>query len=276
MQVKAQEMWNKFGVGSKLAIAVVAVTLYKVVQLFNQLDEATENFLQTLGTTRDVADKLLDISFNTYSELAKYGVSLDKSLDVTMALVEEYGRLDGFSDRLQKSTTIMAQAFGMTAGEAATLVKLQKESLGLSDEQVENNMKLIKANAKIYNIGAGRIAKDLAGSAEDVAKFSGAGMDSIIKSAAYARRLGSSFSEIATIAESLLDIGTSTASALQVQMLTGKAINISEARSLALKGEVGQANEAILKQLGTHAEMQDADYFTKKAISDLLGVQENK
>lgn len=271
MQAHALEVWNSWGVGAKTMVGIVAVTLYGVVKIFNQLDEATEGFLKSLGTTRDEAKQLLSTSLDTYSSLAKYGISLDQSLDITQALVNEYGHMNNVSNKLQKTTAIMAQSFGMSADEAATLVKLQKEALGLSDAQVENNAKLIKASAKIYNVGAGRVARDLADSAEDVAKFSSAGMESIIKSAAYARRLGTSFKEIATIAESLLDIETSTSASMQVQVLTGKTINLEYARNQALLGNIQNANKNILEQLGSYAELSTADYFTKKAISELLG-----
>jgi hypothetical protein len=271
LQAKALKIWKSWGMGAKMGLVAVALAFVGVWKIFKELDEALEDFMHTLGSTRKEANQLEDMALNTYTNYAKYGVSLSESLDITQAIVEEQGHMADISQELISQAAIMAQAFGMSSTEAAILVDLQKEALGLTDAQVINNAKMIKATAQIYNVGAGRVARDLADSAEEVALFSGAGMENLIESAAYARRLGVTFKEIATIAESLLDIESSTSAAMQVQMLTGRTINLSQARSMALNGDIQGANENILNQLGSHAELSQADYFTKKAISELLG-----
>ena len=271
LQAKALKIWKSWGMGAKMGLVAVALAFVGVWKIFKELDEALEDFMHTLGSTRKEANQLEDMALNTYTNYAKYGVSLSESLDITQAIVEEQGHMADISQELISQAAIMAQAFGMSSTEAAILVDLQKEALGLTDAQIINNAKMVKATAQIYNVGAGRVARDLADSAEEVALFSGAGMENLIESAAYARRLGVTFKEIATIAESLLDIESSTSAAMQVQMLTGRTINLSQARSMALMGDVQGANENILNQLGSHAELSQADYFTKKAISELLG-----
>jgi hypothetical protein len=271
LQAKALKIWKSWGMGAKMGLVAVALAFVGVWKIFKELDEALEDFMHTLGSTRKEANQLEDMALNTYTNYAKYGVSLSESLDITQAIVEEQGHMADISQELISQAAIMAQAFGMSSTEAAILVDLQKEALGLTDAQIINNAKMVKATAQIYNVGAGRVARDLADSAEEVALFSGAGMENLIESAAYARRLGVTFKEIATIAESLLDIESSTSAAMQVQMLTGRTINLSQARSMALNGDIQGANENILNQLGSHAELSQADYFTKKAISELLG-----
>jgi hypothetical protein len=262
--------------GSKAAFIAIIGYIYGAIKVFKELDEASQDFMKTLGATRSEVKGLLNASLDVYSSLAKYGTELDSVLDASKALVDEYGSLAKIDKALVQTTAMVAHSFGVSADVAATLVRLQRETLGLSQKQLDINMKNIKAVSKVYNVGAGKIAEDIAASAEQVALFTNSSMSNIIETAAYARRLGVTFGDIAQIAESLLDIQSSTSAAMEAQVLFGRRIDIVEARRHALLGETTQMTNSILKNFEGIQSTNELNYFQMKALSGLLGVSADK
>ena len=77
---------------------------------------------------------------------------------------------------------------------------------------------------------------------------------------------------INSIAESLLDFESSISAELEAEVLTGKQLNLEQARLLALQGKNDEAAAEVVKQMGSLAEFQQMNVIQQKAIAQAAGL----
>jgi hypothetical protein len=115
--------------------------------------------------------------------------------------------------------------------------------------------------------------KDIAESAETIAKFGADNLESITKAAIKARQLGLNLSTVDSIADSLLDFQTSLTSEIEASVMIGKDLNFQKARELALSGDLNGMMENVTKQLGGQAEFNKLNVLQRKSLAKSLGLE---
>ena len=78
--------------------------------------------------------------------------------------------------------------------------------------------------------------------------------------------------DTASIAESLLNFEESIESELQAELLTGRALNLERARSLALQGDFAGAAAEAASQVGTLAEFQEMNVIAQQSLAEAAGL----
>jgi len=71
----------------------------------------------------------------------------------------------------------------------------------------------------------------------------------------------------------LLNWESSIEAEMEAELLTGKQLNLNEARNLALKGKSAEAATEMLKQVGSAAEFSNMDAIQQDAIAKSMGMQ---
>ena len=239
---------------------------------------------------------------------------LDGFLEVNKATVDvqrltgQYETsIAGVNDRLATSAQFLETAAELTRqwGLSATLVfspnqiaqiAEAKNLLGLSAEQAGRMGMMMQLTGKsaddvgqgiydtvnAYNgankagVAHGVVLQDVLSASDSITASLGNSEKKIGAAATAARGLGLSLQEVDDIAGSLLNFEDSISAELEAQLLTGKNINLSKARELALNNDLeGVANE-LAKNGASAAEFANMNRFEQEALAKALGMSRDQ
>ena len=140
----------------------------------------------------------------------------------------------------------MAHAMGMTGAEAAKLARfstLNSKSLKENNESVVDSVNSFNKQNKTA-VMASAVLKDIANVSDDIAIIYTGYPEKLASAAAAANSIGMNLGEVKGIANELLNFQSSIESEMEAELLTGQALNLEKARSLALSNDLeGLATE---------------------------------
>ena len=231
------------------------------------------------------------------------GKILDGFLEVNKAQVE-FTRLTGQSSNtlggvntevasmtdMLKTATEFTRQTGLNAAAIFTPQQIGQiadatELLGISADQATQLGFVMKqtgqsadeiGNAIYANVDAGISQKavydDVLSASDDIVASSGGNVEALGRAASAARKLGMDLQKINQIADGLLDFENSIEKELEAQLITGKQINLSKARELALNNDLeGVANE-LAKNGASAAEYGRMNRLEQKALAEAMGM----
>lgn len=232
-------------------------------------------------------------------ELAKgFNMTYNEAMNVREELTQ-IGNLSGdvaLNTRvLQESMMAIGKSLGSNAmlneKDLITFTKL-REQAGFTNEEIEkmerltlatggnleDNQASIMASAKITGLNAKvmlnekDIMRDVA-KASDAMKLSLAGGGKNLgEAAAQAKALGMNLSQVDKIAESLLDFESSISNELSAELLTGKQLNLEQARLYALNNDMAGLSREIAKNFGSVAEFGKMNRIQQEAAAKAVGM----
>lgn len=163
---------------------------------------------------------------------------------------------------------------GLSAEQASNLGMFSKVSgtsiQGYKEELVEsvNNFNAMNDSA----VAHGAVMQDVLDASADISMSLGGNPGKIAAAASAARKLGLDLAKINEIANDLLNFESSIESELEAQLLTGKQINLSKARELALNNDLeGLANE-LAKNGASAAEFAKMNRVQQESMAKALGM----
>lgn len=207
---------------------------------------------------------------NLSAEVSLLSLYFDNANEGIKSLAAEFGDIQ--SAEVLADTLLIADNMGVSATDAA---RLQQNFAGLNggSKDIANNMlKTTQQFANQNNLIPSQLMADLAANTEQFALFGKDGGKNILAAAGYAAKLGVSMSQIAGIADNLLDFESSITKELELSAMLGKSINLSKARELAYSGDIKGATQETLRQLGGISAFNQMDYYAKQETAKLLGV----
>ena len=179
-----------------------------------------------------------------------------------------------FDEDLLVSATFLRERFGLSE---EALANITQESLAtgrslesIKDEQIASlvaaektlqvNLNTNKALEKANSIsGALRLNLEQA-------------PGGLVKAVAQATALGLEIGQTAKMAGKLLEFESSIEAELEAELLTGKQLNLEQARLLALKGDTAGAAAEVAKQVGSSAEFASMNVIQQQALADAVGL----
>jgi hypothetical protein len=160
-----------------------------------------------------------------------------------------------------------------------------KNLLGISAEQAGKLGMIMKLTGKsadqlgesIYeNVDAGISQKvvydDILSATDDIRASVGGNTKALAGAASAARKLGLDLTKVNTIADGLMDFESSIGAELEAQLLTGKNINLSKARELALNNDLEGVAKELEKNGASAAEYAKMNRIQQQALAKALGV----
>lgn len=252
---------------------VLMLTLAVAIgKLFVDWSKAIGEFRRQTGITGDQFDRLNKIAMSVASELALYGIGQKEALEITQELVNEYGSLDMVTENVVKNTAQLSAALGLSASESVKLLTNFQDIAVTTEEGAINLIKGTVALARQSDVAPGVIMRDIADSAEAIAKFSYDGGQNIGEAAIAARLMGINLNTVANIAEKLLDFESSIEGQMQASVLLGRSFNLDRARTLAIQGDLVGMQKALVNEIGDELEFNKLNIIQRKAMSDALGL----
>ena len=268
----SQVKTNIAGVFSKANLIQGALTV--MAKVLSDVDKGAGEYAKSMNVTYSEA-------LNVRGEMQSIAsLSDDASLNsarlqtTLMAVGKEMGSNAKLNTADLITFTKLREQAGYTNEE---LMGIQKLSL-VNNKTLEANTKEILGAAAAYNgknklaLNEKQILKDV-NSASSALKLSlGGSVTQLTNAAAKAREFGLSLEQTEKIAESLLNFESSIESELSAELLTGRNLNLEQARLLALNGQTADAAAEIAKQVGTAADFGNMNVIQQEAIAKAAGM----
>lgn len=176
---------------------------------------------------------------------------------------EDLGRLAEAQNLLGLSSE-QASNLGMFSKVSGTSIQGYKEELVAS----VNEFNAMNDSAVAHGV----VMKDVLDASADVSMSLGGNPKKIAAAATAARKLGLDLAKVNQIADGLLDFESSIESELEAQLLTGKQINLSKARELALNNDLEGLAKELAKNGASAAEFAKMNRIQQESMAKALGM----
>jgi hypothetical protein len=256
----------------------------------------------TLFVVTELVEAMKDVDAGAGKMAKNFGISFHEALHLKGEMNSIAGSTSDVNittGKLVESFTTLNNAFGTFASlseeSLVTFTKLTKQA-GLSEEAAVALTKTALLNNKTVEdttaeyLGQVEAFKAQTGSAvntklvlEDIGKISAATAltlgntpEALAEAAVTARSLGMSIEQVNQAASQLLNFESSITSELEAELLTGKDLNLEEARRAALNGDIATLSKEISKNIGTAADFSKMNVIQQEALAKSVGMSRDE
>ena len=229
------------------------------------VDKAQTDYTRETGHSIDTVDTL-NTSLITTADYIKAATELTRQFGIAADAV--------FTKETLQEATEMVELMGMSNEETGKLARLSKIS---GTELKANNEKIMASYSNFVKlnksgISAKSVFSDVANVSNTIALSFKGNSEAIAKSVMEARKLGLSLEQVDKVAESLLQFEDSISAELEAELLTGKQINLEQARLYALNNDIA----GLTKEIGNNQEIIESfssgNRIQQEAIAKTLGM----
>lgn len=253
---------------------ILQFVILQLVAALTKADTQTGQLAKAFGTSYSEATSLRN-ELNTVANLSgDINITTGALQESLIAVNKEFGTATMFSGELLKDFTNMTKVMGYTDEAAA---KLSKITVATGTDLSDNTAQIL-GTAAAFNV-TNKVALNEKEIVEGVAKASAAttvslGMQpgKIAAAVVQAKALGLELEQVEGIAESLLNFESSISNELEAELLTGRALNLEQARYLALTNDVGGVAKEIANQGITAAEFGKMNVIQQKSLAEAVGL----
>ena len=254
--------------------ALSAIAFKLIIDALISVDKGAgdlaKGFNMTYNEAMNVREELTQIG-NLSGDAALNTRALQESM---MAIGKSLGSNAMASQRDLEAMTKLREQAGFTNDE---LLGIEKTTLA-TGKNLEDNVSSLLYAAKVTGLNnkvllnEKDIMRDVA-AASDAIKLSlrGSG-EKLGAAAAQAKALGMSLSQVDKIAGSLLDFESSINNELSAELITGKDLNLEQARLYALTNDTEGLSRELAKNFGTAAEFGKMNRIQQEAIAKAVGM----
>ena len=217
------------GLAAGLIVGTVGLISKAIRFTSSMLDKAGEKFGVMGARGGDFSRQLQDSGVNAIA----IGKGLDDILTGVDVLSKDFGLLlDTSLVKVADKVLDTGKALGLSTDEASNLFGVFMGIGGLSAKAAESLAENTYQLAQQNKVNPSAVMRDIAGSAETIAKFGAQNLESITKAAVRARQMGINLDAVAGAAEGLLDFQGSITKELEAEMLIGKNLELEEQDNL--------------------------------------------
>lgn len=251
----------------KKAVAFVGDAYKQGEQAAFNISEENVNMARSLGISQKAANSLA----SSVAGMGPTTAASKKSIEGIMSAMGSTEKLSTNTARVFVKLNTMA---GMSAESLAKFQKFAKKSGEDAGTLVSEMAKT--AGAAIKNNKLAMTQRDLLEESADQSayvklQFAGQG-PALVKAVAQSKALGINMQKARDMASSLLNFEDSIAAEMEAELLTGKQLNLEEARALALKGDNIGAAKLIAEQVGGAAEFMSMNVIQQEALAKAAGM----
>jgi len=232
--------------------------------------DLAKGFNMTYDEAMNVREELTQIG-NLSGDAALNTRALQESM---MAIGKSLGSNAMASQRDLEAMTKLREQAGFTNEE---LLGIEKTSLATGKNLDENVSSLLHAakvtglNNKVL-LNEKDIMRDVAKASDAIKLSLGGSGEKLGEAAAQARALGMNLSQVDKIAGSLLNFEQSINDEISAELITGKDLNLEQARLYALNNNIAGLSKEIAKNFGSAAEFGKMNRIQQDAIAKAVGM----
>jgi len=267
------------GIGQSLTDPLVVIgLLVKGFKLLLEIGFKVDKQVTALSRSLAISKEEAEMMRNRFVEIQNSQESIyettENLVNAQLELGKAFGATRGFTEQQLKDQILLTKQMGLEEEAAAGLQQLALAN-GISAEDVlSSTVKQTSALARQTGIQL-----DNKKVLNEVAKVSGQlrlqyknNPELIAKAVVQTEKLGISLEKAKGMANSLLNFEDSISAELEAELLTGKQINLEQARLLALNGKTAEAAAEISRQIGTSAEYSAMNVLQQDAYARALGM----
>jgi hypothetical protein len=232
---------------------------------FLDIDKAQVEFARETSRNLDTFDTL-NTSLITTVDYIKQATAMTQQLGFQADLI--------FTPETLQEATEMVELMGMSAEQAGRMAVLSK----VSGKELKSVNETIISQVNNFNkanksaISQKQILNDVSSVSDEVAASLGGNPERIAAAALEARKLGLNLEQVDKIASSLLNFESSIQNELEAEVLTGKQLNLEQARYLALTNDLEGLSKEIGKNQEILATFSSGNRIEQEAIAKSLGL----
>ena len=217
-------------------------------------------------------------------EFAGVAISTGDTFYTTTKLVQaqlQFNEALGFTGRINaenaKTFVDLTQRLGIAA-EAAAKLQYFSEATGVDfEKQKLDSYETVSAVESQYgiHINQKQVMEEVGkASAYSLVQFKGS-VTALSNSVAEAKALGTTLEQVNQVAAGLLNFESSIQSELEAELLTGRQINLEQARYYALTNDVSGLMGELNNEIGTFSDFSNMNRIQQEAFAKSLGMSVN-
>jgi len=258
------------------ALAAIVASLGTAVDLIEDSFDAARELRTELGVGAERMREFREVTRESATELARFGLSPGDTTEVAAELAEMFGsvktatKLTGRNlDTLVRQSGAISEGFGVGAQEAteirAEFAEIEKFVGGSAEGAIATAQSLARAN----EVAPGKVMEDITENVSQLSQFSGNTANSIARAAVEARKFGTSIGSVAEFQEQTLTNITGQIQEIQkANQLIGGQLNSQRLLQASFEGTEATVAE-VRKQL-EGIDFQSLNFYQQRRLSEAL------
>ena len=234
----------------------------------------TFNLAKTLGISADEARDMRDEFTAIAVESGKSYLNAEKLQGAMMELGDELGAQLGFTDEQIKAQVMLTKKMGLSSKEAANINKFSvltgEDTRDITAGILDNVTALEKETG--IRLDGRKIVQQVAKIEGQLGAQYGFNAKALAKAVIQAQKLGLTLEETKNISEQLLDFESSIEAEMEAELMTGRSLNLEQARLLALQGKSAEAVEEMASQFGSAEEFASMNVLQQNSLAKAVGM----
>ena len=265
---------NELTKGFYKALLDPAVLIASIASYAGKMDAEIVSFQKSLNLSRDEAESLRqelslaafqsNTNFLTTSDLAKAQNNYNNLLGIQ-------GKINTKNLETQAG---LVELVGVS-GESAAKLQYYSEATGQNFEtNYKSSLRTTHELSKQYGvqINSKKVLEDVGkASSYNLVQFRGS-TTALTEAVAKAQVLGITLEGVNKISQTLLNFQSSIESELEAELLTGKQLNLEQARYYALTNQTSKLMDELVKNVGTFNEFSKMNVIQQEAYAKSLGM----
>ena len=246
-----------------------SVIITNLVKGFTAVDKQAVSFQRMTGQNMNTMATSVDAANTHFITMGDY---IQTAGELTAELGMNANNIFSSSDIQEASE--MAHAMGMTGAEAAKIAKISTtngKSLRENNEAIVDSVNSFNKQNKTA-VMSSKIFKDIAKVSDDIAILYTGYPEKLASAASAANSIGMELGDVANIASNLLNFESSIGAELEAELITGQALNLEKARSLAMSNDLEGLAKEIANQGITSASFAALGAKGQEAQAKALGM----
>ncbi len=270
------------GIGSMLKAFTKGLVLVKAMAFvaeaiqyaFFGADQEAVDLARSMNIGRDAGYQMRENMVKMQKSMSIVGTDIQPLVKFQLEFTKHTGTSARLNADQLETAILMTNQMGLTNDQAIHLIDNFKASgMGAReglDALRQSYNQLYNSNQTAMNFN--QLMDDITKDTELQYIFQTQGADAAMRNANAVRRTGLSLSQQRSMAEGTLDFEKTMTNQLELQMLTGKNINLNKAQELALQGRNGEAVAEMQKQMGQLTAEQQKNPLIMNKMLELLGM----
>lgn len=245
-------------------LVISSFLLKKMLEGFTSLNQAQTEFTRETGHSYSYIEAA-STSLTTMAQNIKQATALTQQFGMAADVI--------FTPETIREATEMVELMGMSNEEAGKLARIAK----INGSELKNNNEKIVTTVSNFNklnktgISGKAVLKDLSNISDAINMSFKGDVVAMAQTTAEAKKLGLTLDDVDKVAESLLNFEESISAELEAELLTGKQINLEQARLYALNNDIA----GLTKEIGNNQEIIESfssgNRIQQDAIAKILG-----
>lgn len=251
---------------------LAAIGIALLVKKFVDLQNEAEEFRKTNSLSYDASKKLTHEIEETALSARIYGVTLEDAFETASKLIGVFGSSKLITGKLATDLSILSKTTGISGENAANVYRNLSATASASSESALNMSNTLTYVSQLMGIPMDSMFSNIAESGEFISTYLRKSNLEIVKAAANARMWGLEMKDVESITNSIMDFESSIEKELMASILVGRQIDFNRARYLAFHGQIAEATNEVMKQIGTLEDFNKLDPVAAKALAEAAGL----